>query len=66
MAPEARSRIGALLFEPVFWKQMFCIEKSTGDMVGTFGHPAVILRPGIVPLSPRCAPDHTLILVIKS
>jgi len=68
MAPGARSKFGALMFEPdVFRKQMFFVEKVLVTRLGLFGAPAVIRRPGIVPpFPPRCAPDHTLILVITS
>ena len=68
MSPGARSKFGALVFEPkVFRKQMFCIEESTGDMVGTFRRPRSDSAPGnCVLLPPRCAPDHTLILEINS
>jgi len=54
MAPGARSKYGTLMFEPeVFRKQLYCIEESTYDIVGTFrrspqsfGAPVVIRRPG--------------------
>ena len=37
MAPEARSKFGAPMFEPeVFRKQMYYIEESTCGIVGTF------------------------------
>jgi len=40
MAPGARSKFGALMFEPeLFRKQMYCIEESTCDIVGTFQRP---------------------------
>jgi len=40
MAPVARSKFGALMFEPeVFRKQMYSIEESTCDIVGTFRLP---------------------------
>jgi len=40
MAPEARSKLDALVFEPeLFRKQIYCIEESTCDIVGTFQHP---------------------------
>jgi len=53
MAPGARSNFGAPRFEiEVFRKQMYSIEESTCDIVGTFwrllkpfGSPAVIWRP---------------------
>jgi len=48
MAPGARSKFDAPMFETeveVFWKQMYCIEESTCDIVGLFGSPAAILRP---------------------
>jgi len=58
MAPGARSKSGAPMFEPeVFRKQTYCFEESTCDIVGTFrrlpqsfGPPAVIWRPE------NCAP----------
>jgi len=55
MAPGARSKFGAPMFEPeVFRKLMYCFEKSAYDIVGTFWSPAVIRRPAIcVPCSPR-------------
>ena len=41
MAPEARSKFVAPMFEPeVFRKQMFCIEESTCDVVGTLRRPS--------------------------
>jgi len=44
------------MFEPeVFRKQMHCTEESTCDIVGLFGYPAVIPRPG------NCAPFVTLL-----
>jgi len=40
MAPGARSMFGAPMFETeVFRKQLYCIEESTSDTVGTFRHP---------------------------
>jgi len=40
MAPVARSKFGAPMFEfEVFRKQMYYIEESTYDIVGTFWHP---------------------------
>ena len=40
MAPGARSEFGALMFElEVLRKQMYCIEESTCDIVGTFRRP---------------------------
>jgi len=58
MAPGARSKFGALVFEPVvFQKQMFCIEKSAGDMVATFRWPHSDSEPGnCVPLHPWLRP----------
>ena len=41
MAPEARGKIGAPMFETkVFVKQMHCIEKSTCNIVGIFRRPS--------------------------
>jgi len=53
MAPGARSKFGAPMFEAeVFRKQIYCIEESTCDNFGmfwlsrqSFGAPAVIRRP---------------------
>jgi len=40
MAPGAKSKFGAPMFEPeVFQKQIYCTEGSTRDIVGTFRHP---------------------------
>ena len=45
------NKFGAPMFEPeVFWKQMYCFEKSAYDTVVTFWPLAVIWRPG------NCAP----------
>ena len=57
MAPEARRKFRApLLKSEVFQKQMWCIEESTGDIVGIIRHdPAVIRCPRnctTPPLSP--------------
>ena len=46
MAPEARSKFGAPVFEPeVFRKQMYCTEVLV-TLLGLFGALIVILRPG--------------------
>ena len=48
MWPWARSKFGALMFErEVIRKQMYSIEESTCDIVGTFRHPGIVpsLRP---------------------
>ena len=40
MAPGPRSKFGAPFFESeVFWKQMYCIEDSTCEIVGNFRRP---------------------------
>jgi len=53
MAPGARSNFGAPMFElEVFRKQMYCIEESTCDIVGTFRRPHSDLAPG--ELCPPC------------
>jgi len=45
MAHGSGCKFGAPVFEAdVFWKQMFCVETSAGDIVGTFRRPIVILR----------------------
>ena len=58
MAPGARNKFGVPMFEhQVFWKQMYCIEESICDIIGTFRRPPVIRRQGHwVPLAPRYAP----------
>jgi len=65
MAPGARSRFGAPIFETeVFRKQMRCIEESICDILGTFRRstqsfstPIVIRRPGNCdPLTPLVTP----------
>jgi len=71
MAPGARSKFGAPMFETeVFRKQMYCIEECTCDIVGTFwlprshsAPPAVTWRPhsdsapgNCVPLTPLVTP----------
>jgi len=48
MAPGARNKFGAAIFEPkVFWDYMYCIEESHSDIVavGSFRHTPVIQRP---------------------
>ena len=40
MAPGTRSKFGAPMFGlEFFWKQIYCIEESTCDIVGTFRRP---------------------------
>jgi len=40
MAPKAKSKFGAVIFEPEFFrKQMYCIEECTCDIDGTFWRP---------------------------
>jgi len=65
MAPGARSKFGAPMFEPeVFRKQMYCIEECVCDIVGSLwrhpqriGAPIEIRRPGnCVPLVPLVTP----------
>jgi len=55
MAPGARSKFGAPMFEPeVFRKRMYCVEESICDIDGTLWRPpAVIRRPGNCALSLR-------------
>ena len=61
MVPGARSKFGALIFEPdVFRKQMHFLEESTCDNVGAF----LRLRSDSAPpaseeLCPTCAPVVT-------
>jgi len=58
MAPGARCKSGAPIFEPeVFRKQMYCIEESTCDIVGTFRGPHSDSAPGeLCPLVPLVTP----------
>ena len=58
MAPGARSKFGAPMFEPeVFRKQMYCIEGSAYEIVVTFWAPAVIRRQwNYAPLPPIVMP----------
>jgi len=50
-----------------FGNKCSVLKKVLVAWLGLFGTPAVIRCPGIVLLFlPRCAPDHTLILVINS
>jgi len=60
MAPGAGSKFGAPMFErEVFRKQMYCIEKSTCDIVGTFRRPHSDSAPGeLCPLAPLVTPLH--------
>ena len=54
-----KKTFGAPMFEPkVSWKQMYCIEESTGDIVGTSGAPIAIPRLGDCAPLPY-APGHT-------
>jgi len=57
MASGARSKFGVPMFEPeVFRKQMYFIEESTCDIVGTFRSPEVIRGPrNCAPLAPVVA-----------
>ena len=51
MAPGARSKFGAPMFESeFFWEQIYCIEESVCGIVGTFRRPIVARLPG------NCAP----------
>jgi len=63
-SPRARSKFVAPMFEPeVFLKQVYCIEESTCDIVGTFrrpeqsfGAPIVIVSRGMGPPFPLVTP----------
>ena len=54
MAPGARSKFVASIFEPdIVRKQMYCIDKSTCDIVGAFRRPHGDSAPGeLCPLFP--------------
>jgi len=55
MAPGARSKFGAPMFEAqLFRKQIYCIEESTCDIFGTFQRPSSDSAPG--ELFPSCPP----------
>jgi len=58
MVPGARSKFGATMFEPeVFRKQMYCIEKSTCDIVGTYWHsPQTFSTPILIRRRENCSP----------
>ena len=59
MAPGTRSKFGAPMFEPeVFRKQIYCIEESSCDIVGTFRRPLqwFDLRGIVSPCSPIVTP----------
>ena len=44
--PGQEASFAPLMFEPeIFRRQMYCIEDSTWDIVGTFQRPAMIWRP---------------------
>jgi len=60
MAPGARNKFGAFIFEPeLFRKEIYCIEESTRDLLGLFGAPVVISPPGNrSPLPPFVLPLH--------
>ena len=64
MAPGARNKFGIPMFEPkVFREQMYNIEESTYNIVGTFRRPPpVIRRQGIV----RCPSVRPWMEVIDS
>ena len=92
MAPGEKNKFGASVVEPAppwskfgapmsksefFRRQIYCIEESTYDIVGTFRHlqqsfdaPAVIQRPHrklaprelCPPCPPRCAPELASLL----
>jgi len=54
MAPGARCKFGAPIFEPeIFRKQMYCIEECTCDIVGIFWRPAIIRRPRSISAPPE-------------
>jgi len=54
MAPGARSKFGAPMFEPeVFRKQMYCIQESACDVVETFWRPHKHSVPPAVCQSPQ-------------
>ena len=57
MAPRARSKPGAPIFEPeVFRKQMYCIEECTCDNMGIFGAAQYFGARVIAPLAPSLRP----------
>ena len=58
MAPGARSKFGAPMFEPeLIRKQMYCIKESTCVIVGTFRRPP--WRFGARGIVPPCPPLFT-------
>jgi len=62
MAPWARSKFGALMFEPdVCRKQMYCTEECTCGVVGTVRHPHAVV-PIVIRRPVSCAPFAPLSL----
>jgi len=66
MAPGARNKFGTPMFEPkVFRKQMYCIEESTCDIVGSFRCPRIesapraLCSPFPTSLRPWCSAKKT-------
>jgi len=60
MAPWAKTKFGAPMFEPeVFRKQVYCIEESTCDIVRTFRLPPQLFgaRGIMPPFPPRYASE---------
>ena len=66
--PGQETSLAPPMFETKFFgEQMYCIEESTWDIVGTFGRPPkVIPRPGhCAPLElPRYAPDNRVVIFV--
>jgi len=69
MGCRARSKFGVPMFEPeVLRKQMYCIEESTCDIIGTFQRPcshsaplAVIQRPHSYSQAEELCPPYPLV-----
>jgi len=67
MAPGARSKFGALMFEPeVFRKQCAVLKKVLVILLGLFSPPTVIRRPGIVPVCFIAAPGSLKVAHMKN
>jgi len=61
MAPGARSRFGAPMFEPeVFREQIYCIEESVCDIVGTLWRLHSDSAPG------ELCPPYPLVTTLRS
>ena len=67
MAPGARHKFGVPMFEPdVFRKQIYCIEESTCDIVGTIRRPPQVLGAHCSGIAPPCPLRYALGLIVQN